>query len=121
MNVVLDASAIIAFLRGEPGADVVERYFGSENDNLYVHALNLRFRLINLLDRIYSLMDRRKAVYDDDLFLPPNVLQRRSEERLVQSFHRDRDQLGAPTPEIGSELLLMPEQRAVRQSRIDPV
>jgi len=40
VNVVLDASALIAFLRGEPGADVVEGYFGPEN-SLYVHALNL--------------------------------------------------------------------------------
>lgn len=41
MKVVLDASAIIAFLRGEPGADVVEHYFGPETHSLYVHALNL--------------------------------------------------------------------------------
>jgi PIN domain nuclease of toxin-antitoxin system len=41
MNVVLDASAMIAFLRGEPGSDVVERYFGPETHNLYAHALNL--------------------------------------------------------------------------------
>jgi PIN domain nuclease of toxin-antitoxin system len=41
MNVVLDASAVIAFLRGEPGADVVERYFGPERHDLYIHALNL--------------------------------------------------------------------------------
>src|SRR3984957_14232065 len=41
MNVVLDSSAIIAFLRGEPGSEVVERYLGPKSDNLYVHALNL--------------------------------------------------------------------------------
>jgi hypothetical protein len=41
MNVVFDASAIIAFLRGEPGADAVEHYFGLETHILYVHALNL--------------------------------------------------------------------------------
>jgi PIN domain nuclease of toxin-antitoxin system len=41
MNVVLDASSVIAFLRGEPGAAVVERYFGHETDSLYMHALNL--------------------------------------------------------------------------------
>ena len=27
MNVVLDSFAVIAFLRGEPGAEVVEDYF----------------------------------------------------------------------------------------------
>ena len=41
MNVVLDASAVIAFLRGELGADLVEKHFGSETHNLYMHALNL--------------------------------------------------------------------------------
>jgi PIN domain nuclease of toxin-antitoxin system len=41
MNVVLDASAVIAFLRDEPGAAVVERYFGPENHSVYMHALNL--------------------------------------------------------------------------------
>jgi predicted nucleic acid-binding protein len=41
MRVVLDASALIAFLRGEPGADVVERYFEPGTHNLYVHSLNL--------------------------------------------------------------------------------
>jgi PIN domain nuclease of toxin-antitoxin system len=41
MKVVLDASALIAFLRGEPGADVVERHFERQAHSLYVHALNL--------------------------------------------------------------------------------
>lgn len=41
MNVVLDASAVIAFLRGEPGAEVVEGYFGREGHALYMHSLNL--------------------------------------------------------------------------------
>ena len=41
MKVVLDASAVIAFLRGEPGAEVVEDYFDTETDGLYMHALNL--------------------------------------------------------------------------------
>lgn len=41
MNVVLDTSAVIAFLRGETGAEVVENYFGREVHNLYMHALNL--------------------------------------------------------------------------------
>lgn len=30
MNLVLDASAVIAFLRGEQSADAVERYFWPE-------------------------------------------------------------------------------------------
>jgi uncharacterized protein with PIN domain len=42
MKGVLDASVTIAFLRGEPGADAVEHYFGPETHDLYVHALNLR-------------------------------------------------------------------------------
>jgi PIN domain nuclease of toxin-antitoxin system len=41
MKVVLDASAMIAFLRGEPGADVVEHYFEPQAHSLYAHALNL--------------------------------------------------------------------------------
>jgi PIN domain len=32
---------MIAFLRGKPGADVVEHYFEPEAHNLYAHALNL--------------------------------------------------------------------------------
>ena len=41
MNVVLDASAMIAFLRGEPGADIVGHYFEPQAHSLYTHALNL--------------------------------------------------------------------------------
>ncbi len=41
MNMVLDASAVIAFLRGEPGAGVVENYFEVDKPNIYMHALNL--------------------------------------------------------------------------------
>jgi PIN domain nuclease of toxin-antitoxin system len=41
MRVVLDASAIIAFLRDEPGADVVEGYFEPGAHQLYVHSINL--------------------------------------------------------------------------------
>ena len=41
MKVVLDASAIIAFLRDEPGADVVEGYFDPGVHELYVHSINL--------------------------------------------------------------------------------
>ncbi len=40
MNVVLDASAVIAFSRGEPGAEVVERHFECDV-TLNVHSLNL--------------------------------------------------------------------------------
>jgi uncharacterized protein with PIN domain len=41
MNVVLDASAIVAFVRDEPGADVVESYFDHGAHELSVHAINL--------------------------------------------------------------------------------
>lgn len=41
MNVVLDASAVIAFLRGEPGAEVVESYVSRRTDSLFMHAINL--------------------------------------------------------------------------------
>jgi len=41
MNVVLDASAAIAFLRGESGAEVVASYFEPKIHNIYMHALNL--------------------------------------------------------------------------------
>jgi PIN domain nuclease of toxin-antitoxin system len=41
MKVVLDASAVIAFLKGEPGAEVVEGYFRPEMHSLYMHALNM--------------------------------------------------------------------------------
>jgi len=41
MNVVLDAFAVIAFLRGEPGTDVVESYFSARTQTGYMHTLNL--------------------------------------------------------------------------------
>ena len=40
MSTVIDASALIAFLRDEPGADVVENVL-SAPDKCYAHALNL--------------------------------------------------------------------------------
>jgi PIN domain nuclease of toxin-antitoxin system len=41
MNVVLDASAVIAFLRGESGSEVVESYLDRQIYTCYMHALNL--------------------------------------------------------------------------------
>ena|SRR5215472_5152619 len=41
MDVVLDASAVIAFLRGEPGSEVVEPYLSRGAHSCYMHALNL--------------------------------------------------------------------------------
>lgn len=38
---VLDACAMIAFLRGEPGADVVEALFLDKNTTCMAHAVNL--------------------------------------------------------------------------------
>ena len=40
MSTVIDASALIAFLRDEPGADVVENVL-SAPEKCYAHALNL--------------------------------------------------------------------------------
>ena len=40
MSAVIDASALIAFLRDEPGADVVEKVL-SAPEKCYAHALNL--------------------------------------------------------------------------------
>ena len=41
MNHVLDACAIIAFLRNEPGADVVRNVLLGPSDTVFVHAINL--------------------------------------------------------------------------------
>lgn len=41
MDVVLDACAIIAYLRGEPGSDVVEALLLDEHNTCVVHAINL--------------------------------------------------------------------------------
>ncbi|HZQ50602.1 MAG TPA: hypothetical protein VFB14_00300 [Bryobacteraceae bacterium] len=41
MNIVLDASAMIAFLRGEPGADVVLDQMTNPECKALAHALNL--------------------------------------------------------------------------------
>lgn len=41
MIYVLDACAMIAYLRGEPGRDVVERLLMNPEDSFYAHAINL--------------------------------------------------------------------------------
>jgi uncharacterized protein with PIN domain len=41
MNVVLDASAMIAFLRDEPGAEVVTNHMWRSQHHVFAHALNL--------------------------------------------------------------------------------
>ena len=41
MNRVMDASALIAYLRGEQGADEVEAVLLDDNSDCYVHVLNL--------------------------------------------------------------------------------
>ena len=40
-NYVIDACALIAYLHGEEGADVVEKALQSEECKLYMHVLNL--------------------------------------------------------------------------------
>ena len=41
MNCVLDACAMIAFLRAEPGADVVSDLLADPANRCYAHAVNL--------------------------------------------------------------------------------
>jgi len=41
MNLALDSSALIAFLKDEPGAEVVERLLLDSANTCYVHAINL--------------------------------------------------------------------------------
>ena len=41
MNVVLDASAVIAYLKEESGAEVVEDYLARDGHTFFMHALNL--------------------------------------------------------------------------------
>ena len=41
MIFVLDASALLAYLRAEPGGEVVDSILGSEDNACYVHAVNL--------------------------------------------------------------------------------
>jgi PIN domain nuclease of toxin-antitoxin system len=41
MSTVFDASALISFLRDEPGADEVQRLLEQESAARYVHAINL--------------------------------------------------------------------------------
>jgi predicted nucleic acid-binding protein len=40
MNIILDACSVIAYERGEAGADVVERYL-IEDEPCWIHAINL--------------------------------------------------------------------------------
>jgi predicted nucleic acid-binding protein len=41
MNIVLDAGAMIAFLRGEPGKEVVRDHLSDAGNACHAHALNL--------------------------------------------------------------------------------
>jgi PIN domain nuclease of toxin-antitoxin system len=41
MNDVLDACAMIAYLRGEPGGNVVDGLLNTSSDTCYAHAINL--------------------------------------------------------------------------------
>jgi PIN domain nuclease of toxin-antitoxin system len=41
VNVVLDASAVIAFLRGEPGSDLVATWLEPGAHDLYMHGKHL--------------------------------------------------------------------------------
>lgn len=41
MIVILDACAVIAFLRDEPGGELVENYFINETYTCFIHAINL--------------------------------------------------------------------------------
>jgi predicted nucleic acid-binding protein len=41
MPVVLDACALIAFLRGEQGSDIIEWYFVDESQTCVAHAVNI--------------------------------------------------------------------------------
>ena len=40
MNIILDACAIIAFLRDEEGGDVVENFLIDSEYSCYIHAMN---------------------------------------------------------------------------------
>ncbi|WP_008314883.1 PIN domain-containing protein [Leptolyngbya sp. PCC 6406] len=40
MNIILDACAVIAYERGEAGAEIVERFL-VEEDRCWIHAINL--------------------------------------------------------------------------------
>ena len=41
MTHVLDACAMIAYLRGEPGGTVVDQFLNSGTDTCYAHGINL--------------------------------------------------------------------------------
>lgn len=41
MNLAMDSSALIAFLKDEPGAEIVERLLLDSTNTCYVHAVNL--------------------------------------------------------------------------------
>lgn len=41
MTLVFDACAMIAYLRGEPGADIVENYLLNDQDEYITHAINV--------------------------------------------------------------------------------
>ncbi|HZP81166.1 MAG TPA: PIN domain-containing protein [Chthonomonadaceae bacterium] len=50
MNIVLDASALLAHLRGEIGADVVDSLLSDADTSCYMHVLNL-YEIFYLLSR----------------------------------------------------------------------
>ena len=40
MNIILDACAVIAFFRDEPGAEIVENYLSDAQQNCLIHGIN---------------------------------------------------------------------------------
>ncbi|MSV30751.1 MAG: type II toxin-antitoxin system VapC family toxin [Bryobacterales bacterium] len=81
MIFVLDASALIAFLRGEPGADAVAEALLDPESQCYAHALNL-CEVFYDFERAANRHDALKAVSDltrmgviEDASLAPSVWQ----------------------------------------------
>ncbi|MFN7924801.1 MAG: PIN domain-containing protein [Bryobacteraceae bacterium] len=81
MIFVLDASAMIAFLRGEPGADAVAEILLDSESQCYAHALNLCEvfydfeRTANRQDALQAVADLATLGVIEDASLAPVVWQ----------------------------------------------
>lgn len=63
MIVVLDACAIIAFLRNEAGADIIEELLLEPNNDCFVHAINLCEVYYDFL-RVSGELVAKSAIHD---------------------------------------------------------
>src|SRR5579859_979727 len=69
MNHALDACAMIAYLRGEPGGTVVDGFLNTPADTCYAHTINLRYEANRIQQALCHVIPGFKARSGDRVSL----------------------------------------------------